>query len=497
MNIESGHSGFLYTASQVRRVDRAAIERCGIPGIELMQRAAAAAFDALRRHWPQARRILLLAGEGNNGGDAFVLGHLALQAGFTVDAVALSANSRGEASQARAEFIRSGGQVCIAETAAALADADVCVDGLFGTGLARPLDGAAAALVERVNAHAGRVLALDLPSGLDADSGMRNGPCVRADLTVSFVGWKRGLFTADAADVCGVRELSQLDLPSRAFEGIDADARLLDASINRLLPPRRANVNKSSFGHVLVLGGDEGFGGAVRLAGEAALRCGAGLVSIATRPAHVMALNAARPELMARGIDDAIALEALLARATVIAAGPGLGQHDWGRALLAAVFTTGKPMVVDADALNLLAQAQQPMSGSAVMTPHPGEAARLLGCDVATVQRDRFTAVRQLAERYSAVVVLKGAGSLVANPAGNVAVCPWGNAGMASAGMGDVLTGVIAALIAQGLDTWDAARLGVALHSRAGDIAGGDAPRGLVAGDLLPVLRRLANGVAA
>jgi NAD(P)H-hydrate epimerase len=314
---------------------------------------------------------------------------------------------------------------------------------------------------------------------------------------VSFVGWKRGLFTADANDVCGVRELSLLDLPPRAFEGIDADARLLDGSIGRLLPPRSANVNKSSFGHVLVLGGDEGFGGAVRLAGEAALRCGAGLVSVATRREHVMAVNAARPDLMARGIDDAIALEPLLDRACVIAAGPGLGQHDWGRALLAAVFTTSKTMVVDADALNLLAQAPQPLSGSAVLTPHPGEAARLLGCDVATVQRDRFAAVRQLAARYAAVVVLKGAGSLVADPAGRVAVCPWGNPGMASAGMGDVLTGVIAALLAQGLDAWDAARLGVALHSRAGDIAAADAPRGLVAGDLLPVLRRLANGVAA
>jgi len=495
MNVESSHSGFLYTAEQVRRIDRAAIEHCGIAGTELMRRAAAAAFDALRRRWPQARRIVLLAGYGNNGGDAFMLGRLALEAGLTVDAVALSPDSTGDAQLARAQFITAGGQVRVAAAATALPDADVCVDGLFGIGLARPIEGIAAMLVDRLNAHTGRVLALDLPSGLDADSGTRSGPCVRADLTLSFVGWKRGLFTADANDVCGVRELSALELPARAFEGIDADARLLDGSIDRLLPRRNANVNKSSFGHVLVLGGEEGFGGAVRLAGEAALRCGAGLVSVATRREHVMALNAARPELMARGIDDAIALEPLLARASVIAAGPGLGQHDWGRGLLAAAFTTGKTMVVDADALNLLAQAPQPMSGSAVLTPHPGEAARLLACDVASVQRDRFAAVRELAARYAAVVVLKGAGSLVADPAGRVAVCPWGNPGMASAGMGDVLTGVIAALLAQGLDAWDAARLGVALHARAGDIAGADAPRGLVAGDLLPVLRRLANGV--
>jgi NAD(P)H-hydrate epimerase len=487
---------FLYTAEQTRRIDRAAIECCDIAGIELMRRAAAAAFHELRGHWPEAKHVVVLAGSGNNGGDALLLGRLALAAGFTVDAIALSPTSAGDALHARNEFLAGGGRIRDADLAGALPDADVYVDGLFGTGLARPIEGIAAALVEQLNARAGRVLALDLPSGVDADSGTRNGPCVRADLTVSFVGWKRGLFTADANDACGVRKLSLLDLPRRAFEGIIADAQLLDDDIDRLLLPRRANVNKSNFGHVLVLGGDEGFGGAVRLAGEAALRCGAGLVSIATRREHVVAMNAARPELMARGIDDPIALEPLLDRATVLAAGPGLGQRDWGRALLAAAFTTGKPMVVDADALNLLAQAPQPLPDSAVLTPHPGEAARLLGCDVASVQRDRFAAVRELAARYAGVVVLKGAGSLVADPSGRVAVCTWGNPGMASAGMGDVLTGVVAALLAQGLDAWDAARLGVSLHARAGDIAAADAPRGLAAGDLLPILRRLANGVA-
>ena len=224
MNIPSAHSGSLYTVAQVRRIEHAAAERCGIAAMELMQRAAAVAFDALRRRWPQARRIVLLAGDGNNGGDAFLLGCLALDAGCTVEALALSPNSKGEARQARAEFIRRGGRVRVAEGAAKLPDADVCVDGLFGIGLTRPIEGVAAVLVERINAHAGRVLALDVPSGLDADSGARNGPCVRADLTVSFVCWKRGLFTADASDACGVRDLASLDLPPQAFEGIDADA---------------------------------------------------------------------------------------------------------------------------------------------------------------------------------------------------------------------------------------------------------------------------------
>lgn len=484
----------LYTTAQVRAIDRAAIDRCGIPCFELMRRAADAAFACLRRRWPDARRIGVLAGSGNNGGDAFLLAELALRAGMDVDLVALTGDSSGDASRARASFVEAGGRARLAGNSVAPVG-DVLVDGLFGTGLKRPLDGLAAELVGR---SAGRpVLALDVPSGLDADTGTCTGACVRADATVSFVAWKRGLFTADAIDQCGARELATLDLPQAAYEGIAVDAELADACIGRALPPRRANVNKSRFGHVLALGGDHGYGGAIRLTGEAALRCGAGLVSIATRAAHVGAINAARPELMARGVDDAAALAPLLERASVLALGPGLGLGDWGRRLFDAALASGRSVVVDADALTLLAEAPRAWSADAVLTPHPGEAARLLGSDVASVQRDRFAAVRELARRHAAVVVLKGAGSLVGAPDGRVVVCPWGNPGMASAGMGDVLTGVIAALLAQGCNAWDAARLGVALHARAGDEAAGDAPRGLVASDLFVPLRRLVNGAGA
>ncbi|HEY6941396.1 NAD(P)H-hydrate dehydratase [Dokdonella sp.] len=485
----------LYTCAQVRAIDRAATDRCGVAGFELMQRAATAAFASLRRRWPGASRIGVLAGAGNNGGDAFLLARLALQEGLRVDLLALTATSRGDAAQARAAFAEAGGRARLADAESALPDGEVLVDGLFGTGLVRPLDGLAALLVGRIAGVP--VLALDVPSGLDADTGARTGPCVRADATVSFVGWKRGQFTADASDQCGVRELATLELPAEAYEGIAADAELVDTRIGCELPRRHANSNKSSFGHVLALGGDEGFGGAIRLTGEAALRCGAGLVSIATRAAHVVAITAARPELMARGIDDAVALAPLLERASVLALGPGLGLRDWGRALFEAALASGKRLVVDADALNLLAEMPRPLPPVVVLTPHPGEAARLLGCDAAAVQRDRFAAARELARKYAAVVVLKGAGSLVASPDGRIAVCPWGNPGMASAGMGDVLTGVVAALLAQGCDAWAAARLGVALHARAGDVAADAAPRGLVASDLFPPLRRLVNAGAA
>ena len=486
----------LYTVEQVRCIDRNAKERCGIAGFDLMQRAAAAAFACLRRRWPHATRIRLLAGSGNNGGDVFLLGALALRTGMRVDAIALTPDSSGDAGRAREAFRVAGGRILIADPDTAVADADVFVDGLFGTGLARPVLGVAAKLIEKLNAVQRPVLALDLPSGLDADTGACLGATVRADATISFIAWKRGLFSNDAVDHCGVLELAPLEVPAAAYDDIIADAQLLDHSLSDLLAPRCGNSNKSSFGHVLIIGGDHGMAGAVRLVGEAALRCGAGLVSIATRPAHVSALNAARPELMAHGIDDGNELTALIERASVIAIGPGMGQREWGRALLDAAVGSAKPLLLDADALNLLAKTPRKLLPHTVLTPHPGEAARLLDCEIVAVQRDRFAAVRAIAARYNAVVVLKGAGSLIGNPHGQVAVCPWGNPGMASGGMGDLLTGVVAALRAQQLSAWDAARFAVGLHARAGDAAAGASPRGLIASDLLAPLRELVNGFA-
>jgi len=485
----------LYTAEQVRRIDRAAIDGLGIAGIELMRRAAAAAFAILRQRWPSARWLVVLAGAGNNGGDAFLLGALALREGFSVTALALTATSTGDAASAREAFVAAGGAIALAEQGALLPDADIYVDGFFGSGLSRDVDGVARDLVESLNARRANVLALDVPSGLDADRGVPRGVAVRADATVCFVAWKCGLFTADGADCCGVRELATLDIPASAFVGIEAQARLLDAGVFNALPPRRANSNKGSYGHVLIIGGDHGFGGAVRLCAAAALRSGAGLVSVATLASHVGAFNAALPEAMARGVETNADIDALLARARVLALGPGLGQGDWSHALFDAALAAAKPCVVDADALNLLAQSPRSLGAANVITPHPGEAARLLGCDVAAIQGDRFRAVRELAQRYDVVAVLKGNGSLVAAPDGRVAVCRFGNPGMASGGMGDVLTGVIAALLAQGLSAWDAACIGVAAHARAGDIAAADGQRGLLASDLLPALRRVLNGI--
>ncbi|MFT3790021.1 MAG: NAD(P)H-hydrate dehydratase [Rudaea sp.] len=487
----------LYSVAQVRELERAAIERLRIPGDELMRRSGSAAFALLRARWPDARRVVVLCGGGNNGGDGYVLAKLARAAGLDVAVLASNPPREGsEAARAAAEWCAGGGEVLPA--GGDWPQADVRVDALFGIGLARPPEGGAREAIERLNATARPVLALDVPSGLDADTGFAPGVVVRADATLTFIADKRGLHTGTAADFAGEVAVDALGLPDEIYANTLCDARLLDAGeIVARLPRRDRDGHKGRYGHVLAIGGDCGMGGAIRIAGEAALRTGAGLVSVATRAEHVIALNAARPELMAHAVSGIQELQALLERASVIALGPGLGQRAWGHALWHAAIAAGKPLVLDADGLNLLARDTIALPAQTVLTPHPGEAARLLGVDTAAVARDRFAAARELARRHHACVALKGAGSLIANPHGEVAVCPWGNPGMATGGMGDLLTGVIAALFAQGFEAWDAARFGVALHARAGDAAAREGEAGLVASDLFAPLRRLRNDPGA
>jgi len=485
----------LYTVAQVRAFDREAIDAHGIAGYELMQRAGAAAFGHLRARWPHARRIAIVCGGGNNGGDGYVLARLARAASCEVHVIALeSPRAGGDAARACTDWTGAGGGVL--DAAAELPLADVYVDAIFGTGLARPPSGMAARWIDLLNAAGRPLLALDVPSGLDADTGHVPGVAVRAAETVSFVARKRGLYTGAAGDHAGAITLTDLGIPAAVFAHSRADAELAAIEIVRAwLPPRSGNVHKGTFGHALAIGGDTGMAGAIRLCGEAALRVGAGLVSVATRVEHVAAINAARPELMARGVGGPQELEALLEHASVVALGPGLGKQAWGHALWYSAIAAGKAMVLDADALNLLSRDAVTLPSQCVLTPHPGEAARLLRSETQAVTEDRFAAVRAIAQSFNAVAVLKGAGTLVAAPDGQVAVCPWGNPGMASGGMGDVLTGVIAGLQAQGLDAWQAAYAGVALHALAGDAAARAGQAGTLAADLFEPLRSLRNGL--
>lgn len=488
------YSRDLHTVEQLRVMERAALAALGISGHELMRRAASAALNSLRRHWPQLQHICIHCGPGNNGGDGFLLGVLAREAGLQVELVALSATAHGDAALARAAWEADGGKVQLWDIDGVLPAAELHVDALYGIGLNRAPEPAVAQLIEQIN-HSGRpVLALDVPSGLNTDTGACPGVAIRACVTVTFIAGKRGLHTGRAADQIGVLELATLGVPDSVYAVTSPDAQLLIADA---LPPRLRYANKGDNGHVLVIGGEHGMAGAVHLAGESALRAGAGLVSVATRAEHVFALNAARPELMAHGVDGPQALAPLLERAGVLALGPGLGQAAWGHALWLTALDANKPLVLDADGLNLLAREQRRFTVPTIMTPHPGEAARLLGVATREIEHDRFAAARELAKRYAAVVVLKGSGTLIADPDGRLDVCPWGNPGMASGGMGDLLTGIVAALLAQGCGAWRAARLGVGLHARAGDRAAQQGERGLLASDLLAPLRELGNGLSS
>ncbi len=454
----------------MRELDRRAIEQHGIDGYALMCRAGERAYAALMARWPEARALTVCCGGGNNGGDGFVIARLAHSAGLNVQCIAMQPVDQltGAARQAAEDWLALGGGL---EMSNERLRGDVIVDALLGTGLDRPVRNDYARLIDHINASGQPVLAVDIPSGLNADTGMPLGRCVHAALTVTFIGRKRGLYTGQAGRYCGQLVFERLDIPENVYQSVPADGQLLDRrQMESWLPPRPADTHKGDLGHLLVVGGNHGMPGAALLAGRAALLAGAGRVSLATRTAHASLAPGIQPELMSHGIETTESFESLINSADVIALGPGLGRDDWAQALWQRSLEQDVPLLVDADALNLL--AERPLRrASWVLTPHPGEAARLLGSSVADIQADRFAAVSTLAERFDAVVVLKGHGSLIAGPGATVCLCPYGNPAMASAGMGDALSGIIAALLAQGLAPFEAACCGVVAHALAGDRA--------------------------
>jgi ADP-dependent NAD(P)H-hydrate dehydratase / NAD(P)H-hydrate epimerase len=473
-----------------------------------MARAGRAAFDSLLQHWPRARAVTVCCGKGNNAGDGYVLAALARAAGLGVELLQLGdpAQLAGAAAQARDQAVAAG--VAIVMDWPEAPAGDVLVDALLGTGLRGPLAPAFADAVRWINAAGRPVLALDLPTGVDADTGAVTDPAVRAAVTVMFIGRKLGLYTGPGVSFAGRREFVELGVTAGVYRQVPGCPLLDYATLGpaRRLPPRDPGAYKQSFGHLVVVGGDASMGGAPLMAAEAALRVGAGLVSVITRAAHRPAIIARRPELMVVDADDAFARAAALERATCLVIGPGLGREPWGEALLREALALGKPTVLDADGLQGLAALGLVPSGPIVGTPHPGEAAALLRSSTAAVQADRPGAVLALAARLGGVAVLKGAGTLIAaagaapgQAAQLLGVCAHGNPGMASAGMGDVLSGVIGSLLAQGLGPTDAAVAGVCLHSLAADRAVARlGQRSLLATDLLePIIAILAEESAA
>jgi hydroxyethylthiazole kinase-like uncharacterized protein yjeF len=490
VNSQRSRPDALYTAAQVRELDRIAIEEQGIPGYTLMSRAAEACWQALQTRWPAARSLQVLCGTGNNGGDGFVLARLAHAANWQVQVLQLGEASRlqGDALRAYKDYVEGGGPL-VPFTGTVALEAEVLVDAMLGTGVDRPLTGDWQLAVEQLNAAASPLLSVDIPSGLHADTGAVSGVAVRAEVTVTFIGRKAGLYTGVGPDYAGDIVFSDLEVPTVVYQQVTAAARLLNSPPpGPLSTPRVRTAHKGQHGRVLVVGGYAGMGGAVRLAGEAALRSGAGLVSVATHPVHAAFITSSCPELMCHGVAVARDLKPLVAAADVLVVGPGLGRSAWAQALLGVVLESAQPRVIDADALNLLAGA--PASTAAqVLTPHPGEAARLLGQDIATLQQDRLAAAQAIAQRYGGVVVLKGAGTVIHAADESPLICAAGNPGMATAGMGDVLSGVIAAFIAQGMALHAAAVAGVCVHACAGDAAAGEGERGMLARDVIAALR--------
>lgn len=491
----------LYLAAQVRELDRLAIEEFSIPGIILMERAGDAAYQLLRTEWPEAKNILVLCGSGNNGGDGYILADLAQADDLFVKIRHVGDHQKlaGDALLAADKCTINGLQSLplINEN---IDDYDVIVDALLGTGIDRQVIGQWQEVINAINSSNTPVLSLDIPSGLNADTGSIMGCAVKADATMTFVGLKQGLITGQGVEYTGELHFNKLNVPDKVFTKVNSTTeQILLEDLQSLLKPRSKSSHKGSYGHVLAVGGDQGFAGAARLCAEAAARTGVGLVSLATRYEHAALISMAVPEIMAHAIENSIDIKPLLEKVNVVAIGPGLGQSKWGAALFSKILESKLPLVVDADALNIL--AREPVySDRWVLTPHPGEAARLLNCDTQQIQADRVSAAKEIQKQFGGVAVLKGSGTVIADAEGNVSVCSVGNPGMASGGMGDVLTGVIAGLLAQkialGLEARDAARLGVCLHAAAADNAAIDGERGMLASDLMPWIRKLLNASA-
>ena len=505
----------LYSAARVQQLDRVAIDELGIAGFKLMQIAGTVAFNALLEHWPQAQRLIVFTGAGNNGGDGYIIAGLAREQGFSVNVVQVgNASALSEDGKLAHSYAveRSASMIEFSEFESELQFGhpnSVIVDALLGTGLDRDVAGNYQLAIDCINASGLPVLAVDIPSGLNADTGIAMGSTVVAAVTVTFIGMKQGLLTGQGRDFAGTVIFNNLDVPDEVYTRDSSpppSACRIDINyVTQFLAPRTRSSHKGKHGHVLVIGGDYGYGGAALMAAEAAQRAGAGLVSVLTRSAHRPAYLARRPELMVLGTEDEDAgIEALLARADVIAIGPGLGRSEWSRKLLqlalGAQVSANTPLVVDADALNLLSERVE--SGAPgkrenwILTPHPGEAAALLGCAVTEIQFDRFWAVAELNKRWGGCCLLKGSGSLICttNADQPIYLSTEGNAGMASGGMGDVLSGVAASLVAQGMTLTQSLCSAVCIHGEAADLAmaaGGQ--RGMAATDLLPFIRQLVN----
>lgn len=496
-------------SEQVRAIEPKAAQIAGCSLFELMQRAGQAAFQTLRQEWPTAHHIVVVAGHGNNAGDGYVVAKLAKQQGLNVVVVCHQPEKAlmGEAKQAQSQWQNIGGET-LTFSEHNYSKFDVLVDALLGTGVKGQVKPNVQTIIQQINQIGIPVLSIDLPSGMNANTGQALPLCIKADVTVTFVATKPGLVTGMGKEFCGKLVLADLAVGSAFFSIVQNTAQLVDWSMLKPFPARPVHGNKGSFGKLLCIGGNQGMAGAIRLSGESALRCGVGLVKVYCHESSSLAISAGRPEIMLTHKE----LEVALDWCNCIVVGPGLGQDDWAHQQFSRLLTHlkhhPKPLVIDADGLNLLAttiddtdiKSTLSQLPALVFTPHPGEASRLLNCNIAEIENDRYLACKSIAQKYQSTCVLKGAGTIIQTYIPHldpkIWVCKGGNPGMATAGMGDLLTGVIGAFLAQGFTSQKSAVYGVCAHAEAGDrIAIEYGQRGMITSDLLQPLRAIVNGL--
>lgn len=488
----------LYSVKQVYEIEATANQEANMSSWDLMQSAGAAAFNRVKGRWQDLRKLVVVCGKGNNGGDGLIVADLAKKAGFEVKVLLVFAEAEFKGAALQAYQQAKNNDVVIQEfSEIGFAGCELIIDAVLGTGLKGRVRDGCQQVIDLMNKTTAPKLSLDVPSGLSADCGcIFANPPVQADVTVTFIVNKKGLATGAGLAYCGKVYLENLGIKSAIVDKFIPYAQIINKDISTYFSPRKRDAHKGDFGHVVVIGGNHGMPGAIQMAAMAAQRTGAGLVSVLTRKAHIN-LAASAPSIMWRGVEDvrdAAVVDALIANASVLVIGPGLGQDAWAISLFKRALASDLPKVIDADALNLLAKQPQTCK-QAIITPHPGEAARLLDISSADIQNDRYLAVSKLFAKYQAVTVLKGSGTLIKSVDKDILkVCTSGNPGMATAGMGDILCGVIAGLLAQNFNLQLAAEIGVELHAQAGDMAvANTGERGLIATDLLPEIHKVVN----
>jgi NAD(P)H-hydrate epimerase len=504
-----------YQAKQVQQNEAIIAEKAGIEMYALMQAAGNAVFSCVQQHvslanYQRKPAMLILCGKGNNGGDGYVVASAAAKNGWQVNVCILAKETdiKGDAKLAfqamqhdasiAISFITNAAELTnYWLTSVQHSTFDVLIDGLLGTGFSGELSPLFSSAISFCNDYTKTnettVFSIDIPSGLCANTGNVHSVAINANFTVTFIAVKQGLLTAQAADHVGVLYLAGLDINQHFQRDISSQINVQGPNALPKLFARKRTLHKGNVGLLLCIGGNIGMPGAIRLASEAALRCGAALVAVTTQHENQTMLLSGRPELMLAGYcAETVKQASAFNKAKILLIGPGLGRDSWAEQLVNLVCQQSKITVVDADAFYFVAKHKLYKSNW-ILTPHPGEAAMLLNCSVSEIEADRFAAVRNITKQYGGICVLKGAGSLLCDGE-QIWINTSGNPGMASGGMGDVLSGIIAALLMQMPDPFSAVRLAVYLHGLAADnVALQNGERGMLASDLFPILHKLVN----